>query len=247
MTIISNVIWIDENIDNEENQKYVKELQTIGSLRVRCFTKVEKAISHMKYIDFQDTKVIINDELVYNDFINKFQENLLDMCVIPIIILFLKNNNKFNNNIQNANNSFYNYGGIKTSFQEIKNYLLNQNPPKLIKKSSDVQLTFEYIDCEEKLALPLFYKTLIDKVSKDNMEIYTKSLYDSYGKENERINELLDSIQSIPNIPIELLSKYYTRMFTIESNFYRDINKDLRLKKKNHIYLLLKFYMKVLN
>ena len=234
MVFISNIIWIDENIANEENKKYIKELQTIGSLRVRCFAKVEKAISHMKFIEFQDTKVIISDKLVYDEFINKFEENLLDMYVIPKIILFLKNKDKFNDimNFQNINNSFYNYGGIKTSFQEIKNYLLNKNSPKSTKKPSDVQLTFEYIDCEEKLALPLFYKTLIDTVSNDNMDIYTKSLFDSYGKENEEINELLGSINSIPNIPIELLSKYYARMFTIESNFYRDMNRDLQLNKK---------------
>ena len=34
------------------------------------------------------------------------------------------------------------------------------------------------------------------------------------------------------NIPIEILSKYCERLYTIESNFYRDINKDLGLNKK---------------
>ena len=29
MVIISNVIWIDENIDNEENKGYRKELEKI--------------------------------------------------------------------------------------------------------------------------------------------------------------------------------------------------------------------------
>ena len=72
MEIISNVIWIDENIDNEENKKYVKDLQTIDSLRVTCFKNVEKAISHMENIEFQDTKIVIRDILVYNEFIYKF-------------------------------------------------------------------------------------------------------------------------------------------------------------------------------
>ena len=237
MLTVSNVIWIDKNIGNEENLKNIKELQTIGSLRVRCFTKVEKAINHMKYIEFEDTKVIISDKSVYNEFISKFEENILDMCVIPKIILLSKNKNIFtesnNMNFQSTNNSFYKYGGIKTSFQEIKDYLLNKNGPKLIRRpSSDVQLTFEYIDSQEKLVLPLFYKALIDTVSNDKMEIYTKSLYDSYCKESIKINELLGPIESIPNIPIQLLSKYYVRIFSLGSNFYKDLNRDLQLNKK---------------
>ena len=237
MLTVSNVIWIDKNIGNEENLKNIKELQTIGSLRVRCFTKVEKAINHMKYIEFEDTKVIISDKSVYNEFISKFEENILDMCVIPKIILLSRNKNIFtesnNMNFQSTNNSFYKYGGIKTSFQEIKDYLLNKNGPKLIRRpSSDVQLTFEYIDSQEKLVLPLFYKALIDTVSNDKMEIYTKSLYDSYCKESIKINELLGPIESIPNIPIQLLSKYYVRIFSLGSNFYKDLNRDLQLNKK---------------
>ena len=68
MVIISNIIWVDENIDNEENQNYVKDLKSIGSLRVRCFKKVEKAITHIKYIEFQETKIIVSGKL-YNEFI----------------------------------------------------------------------------------------------------------------------------------------------------------------------------------
>ena len=35
------------------------------------------------------------------------------------------------------------------------------------------------------------------------------------------------------NIPIEILCKYYARIFTVESNFYKDINKDLRMNNKD--------------
>ena len=32
-----------------------------------------------------------------------------------------------------------------------------------INNTNEIQLTFEYIDCKEKLMLPLFFKALIDK------------------------------------------------------------------------------------
>ena len=64
----SNVIWIDANIDNVENSKYISELKTIGSLRLRLFKNVDKAIQHMKFIDFNETKVIIREDYIQNSF-----------------------------------------------------------------------------------------------------------------------------------------------------------------------------------
>ena len=81
------------------------------------------------------------------------------------------------------------------------------------------------------MALPLFYKTLIDTISKDNMEKYTDLLYNQYSKSNNDLKKLLYAIKSVPNIPIELLSKFYTRLYTAESDFYKSINKDLGLNK----------------
>ena len=84
----------------------------------------------------------------------------------------------------------------------------------------------------EKLTLPIFFKSLIDNASINNMDEYTNLLYNSYSKDNDNLKKLLGSIKSIINIPIELLSKYYARLYTIESDFYKNINKDLGLNKK---------------
>ena len=45
-----NVIWIDEELDSEENKKYAEELYSFGSLIVRLFKNLDKAIEHLKYI-----------------------------------------------------------------------------------------------------------------------------------------------------------------------------------------------------
>ena len=63
------------------------------------------------------------------------------------------------------------------------------------------------------------------------LEKYTSSLYDEFSK-NEKVKNLLGSIKSLSDIPIEILSKYYARLFTAESDFYKNINKDLGLNKK---------------
>ena len=94
---------------------------------------------------------------------------------------------------------------------------------------------------KEKLYYPTFYQALINSINLDKINLYTEFLYNKY-KENNKIKYLLNQIKNISKIPVELISKYYTRMYTIESNFYKDINKDLRENKKDN-YLS---YIKIL-
>ena len=152
-----NVVWIDEDLDNDENRKYVEELKSFGSLffNIGLFKNLDEAISHLKGIKFQETKVITSGKL-YPEFMKKFIENIIEMYVAPKIIIFTRNKKIFNkNNKFYQNNSFYNYGGVVDTFQEVKKFLKKE-------KIDDVQLTFEYIDKKEKLLLPLFFKALID-------------------------------------------------------------------------------------
>ena len=233
MVISLNIIWIDENIDNEENIQYRKELESIGLLINKLFKGIDEAINHMKSIKFQETIVIISDRL-YSEFVEKFKENIKDMCVAPKIIVFTKNKDNFKNNKEYKNNIslFYKFGGIAITLDEIKKFIKNEIISQEMEKSDEIQLTFEYIDSIEKLELPLFFKTLIDNVSNDNMEEVTNSLYNNYSKDKNELKKLLGSIKSMRDIPIEILSKYYARLYTIESNFYKDINKDLGLNKR---------------
>ena len=96
----------------------------MGLLSFRLFKEIDKAINHMKYIEFQETKVIISGRL-YNEFVKKFKENIIDMCVAPKIIVFTSNKEKFieyNKEYQNNTNLFYKFGGIATTFMKLKNF-----------------------------------------------------------------------------------------------------------------------------
>ena len=226
------VLWIDANVDDEENSSYANELELIGSLRVSKFKNIENALEQLKKIEFQETKIIISGSL-YSELIKIFKENILDMYIAPKIIVFTKDKENFiqvNKDYQNDKNEFFTFGGIATTFEEIKDFLINDKF-KEIKKQDDVQLTFEYIDQKEKLILPIFFKSLIDTISKENMEAYTYELYETY-KETKEIKDLLGPIISMKNVPIEILSRYYSRLFTCESDFHKNINKDLGLNKK---------------
>jgi len=242
--MLSNVLLIDSNLDNQKYTKFIKELNSISSLRVIKCKNVNKAITLLSYIEFQEIKVIISDKL-YDEFMSKFKQNIIDICVAPKIVIFTDIKEKFFKRVKNNNIILYNYFGVVDSFDEIKKFVKNEFKPKKSKIFNNLKLSFKYIDTKKKLFLPLFYKLLIEILSDDNMEEYTTFLYNKYSKENEDVKKLLEPIESIKNIPVETLAKYYTRLYTLESDFYKNVNDDLLSNKKEKIVPYLP-YIKIL-
>ena len=266
---MQNIIWIDENVDSYLNLSYSQELKSINSVNVNLFKNVIEAINYLKTLRFEDTKIIICGRL-YSEFVNTFKKNIIEMYVIPKIIVFTRNKEKFiefNPDYYDSNNKFYNFGGIAIVFDEIKKFLNNEGvylmkkissistlksdalslvnkiESKMIDKSKDIKLTFEYIDSKQKLIFPLFFKIFIEHASNNDLDKYNKYLYDKFSKENSALNELLEQIKSIHNIPIEILSKYYARIYTNFCKFHSILNEDLRLNKKSkHIPFIKTLY-----
>ena len=249
MVALPHIIWVDSNVDGEENLSYIQELKSLGYYRIKGFKNINESIEHIKTIEFEDTIIIVSGSL-YISFIEAFKSNLNDIFVIPKIIIFGANKEKlFQNNRNNRNiinKTFYNVGGFHNSFNEIKNYIENckKGEKKVkLKRDHEAELIFDYIDCQEKLALPTLYEALIHVTPNDKIPEFTKKIYQKYSKYledpkclkgNKDIVNLLDSIVNMPEIPIELLSKYYSRIFSAESNFYTDINNDLILKNRDN-------------
>ena len=151
------LIWLDSKVGNEENIKYIEDLSQIYSLRIRTFKDIDNAINYLKTIEFQETKIIVSDEL-YSEFVNKFKENLISMFIVPKIIVLLNNKEKFfENNKDYHINKFYSFGGIINSINEIKNIINIDIDKTFIKKIYNVQITFEYINKKEKLMLPIIF------------------------------------------------------------------------------------------
>ena len=223
------VLYIDKN--EERKNKFKNNFNILKNKQ--DFENVGDAIKYLKTLLFEEVKIFVMDKL-YIRFLLEFKDNVKNICVIPNIYILTENikdtRHKFENdeNIKNLNN-FYQYNEIIT-FDKIKDCLRNEIIPKKWIEVDDSKFTFEYIDCREKLILPVYYKILIDKASNNRktLENYTESLFEKYSKDNKKIKELSDNIKSMYNIPIEILCKYYLRLYSIESEFYRDINKDLR-------------------
>ena len=248
MVISTNIIWISSNKNNEIINNYLKELQTSNFYNINLLFTIEDSINKIKSFRFEET-IIIVDGNIYIKFIEILHKNLNNIYIIPKIIIFTNNKEEFmNKNIEYKkliNNPFYNLGGIKTNIEEINQFILNPICKKkiLLNREDDRQLVFEDIDCKEKLVLPILYKTLIEITQNDNIEEFTQLLCKKYSNKSNELDIILNSLKSVFDIPIELLSKYFTRLYTEhDSQFYNDINEDLRENKKDN-YLS---YIKVL-
>ena len=228
------IIWIAPNVDNEENKIYCERIKSLDLVQLKTFKEIKGAIKYLKTIKFTETKILISSRLYY-DFVKCFQENLIEMNIAPKIQIFTRNKEKVENNEDYQNtDSFYRFGGIAIKFKEVKEFL-NKGIEKRkeykfetinTKEPDNIPMTFEYIDRIEKIVLPILFKSIIDDIPIVNMDNYTITLYNEF-EDSADIRLLLGSIYSIPNIPIEILSKYYARAYTLESKFYKYMNEDL--------------------
>ena len=104
------------------------------------------------------------------------------MNIAPKFIVFTKNKERFLEEYENENNTFFKYGGIATKFKEIQEFLLKENfKPKNMRMEEEIQLTFDYIDTKEKLILPLIkllyeYYNGKDKVKKKIFYLFYQQL-----------------------------------------------------------------------
>ena len=237
----NNILWIDKNLDNDK--KKIADLEMKNSIKVEKCKNIEQAILSLTKISFKETKIVICGDL-YSNFVGSFKKKIRKMCVAPKIIVFTDNEQNFLTNnpfYKNEENIFYTFGGIETKYDKIKDFITKEIKYKNdvllnIDKSDNPRLTFEYIDQKEKLILPLFFKSLIDETNNDNIDEYTIRLYNTYSSKNNKIKKLLGSICLMKNIPIEILSKYYARLYTINSKFYSDMNENLE-KNQTHNFI----------
>ena len=229
MSSITTILWLDSNIG--ENNLYYEQLNSLNTYKIKIAKTVEEAMKEIYEMIFEDVFIIVNGSL-FPQFYKEFKNNLNRICILPKIVI-LSETSLLGIDNKIIGDKFYNIGGIKHNFQEVMQFIKNpeMNQYKFVLKNEEEHLNFEYIDNKDKLLLPLFYKFLIKFTERDNN--FHNRLYKKYYKKSKEMRHFLDSISNFPQIPIEILSKYYVRIYTDEeSKFYSDLNKSLRKGKK---------------
>ena len=231
------IIWVDKNIDNSENKSYKEEILK-NFKNLHCFTNIEEGFNYLKSIKFSLTYFIISGSL-FLDFCSLLTFKKNSLLTVPRIIIFTSYSTKLKiENSEFINKSFYNKGGITTSFSNVKQFLnekIFDRNPSLIKHKiypEEVDFTFKPILNKSDLIAPVFLSELLNKPDSSKYKDFDEYLMNSYG---EKMCNLISQVYKI-ECPNSIRVKYWLRAYTLETAFYDTINTELMQdKKENYI------------
>ena len=257
-----DILWIDEKVFNDENTLYFQNylqsynIYRFASLNDELFSKFYKN-------DFTIIIVIISGKL-FLEFCKKIEDNLEKIVNIPYTIIFtskafkekllnIKKDDSYEMSydlIKYSESEFYCPGGIVSSIDKLQEkikmldikYSEKQIEVDSKQKSYDGLFTFQYLNKTTDFLAPALFK---DIISMEKINESEKQDFNNYilSFNNKLLNELFTCLKYFKYIPIEILCKYWIRAYTIESQFYKNLNIDLTGEHMRNEY---KTYIKAL-
>ena len=251
-----DIIWIDEKVFNSENSFYFEELKyKYPNIKINLFINLEEGFNFILNLEYISIFVIVSGKL-YSQYYHKLKNNLNKIKCLPINLIFTSE--KFKKILENEkldieeilsydilksiNNSFYNSGGVYDKFEDVANFLnkFNSNFSRkaligdLYNFSYEGLFTFNYLKSDIELLAPILYKDIITKkkISYDEIKEFNKYLL-SIG--NSNINYLIEPLSILKYVPLEIVCKYWVRIYTINSAFYKELNNKL-MKSEMKLY-----------
>ena len=247
------LIWVDANVNNEENQSYKEEILKLMSVNLSCFENVIESIDYLKKLKFTQTYIISSGSL-YCEFIKEFKASINELSICPKIIVFCGDKKSFiqrnkNNPDISINHPFFNSGGIQDRFNEVKEFLLKKEDISIEPNSFEIiysdedkdKFNFEYILDQNQLIIPLFLFEYMKKPPEEEIQNFNNLCFKNYIKINE-LKALFEQLIEIKNIPIEILYKYWLKAFSFDNNFHKDLNEELKSNNKKYFVFILAMY-----
>ena len=233
--ILCNVLWIHPNKFKNSNHIF-KSIMKERDLKFKEASDPSSGIEELKKVKFKCIYIIVSGSM-FQEFIQKFQENLSQITCIPIITIFTLHKESCEK-YQYANHPFYNSGGIHTQYDELIQTFLKFD--SIVTKEIEANtispvytnecFNFEKIDSIPKLYFPFIYSKFIKKINDDDILEFHKNIL-KYDDEN--IKKLIYPLVNLSEIPIEILVKFWLRIYTLETGFYSNMNcKLMKLKGK---------------
>ena len=249
--MIKHVIWIDKNVYNSENQGYKKIMELKYGLKVHTYNDARLGITAIKNAEIYYPIFIITSGTIYPEFYKFFKGAVSYIKNLPVQIIFTSNSINFFNTHKNDEigrqvGKFYNLGGVTDQFSQVEdfitavNYKLASYKERCLYSYQRAQnftglQTFTYMDSNEILYLPIFFKDIVEKKPVNYKEIIDLINFMLTNFGNSNIANLLKGMILFNDIPEPILSKFLARAYTLESPFYGIMNQNL-MKKNFNIY-----------
>ena len=225
------LFWIDRNINNNENKKYQVILRDMN-FDLLALENENEGINEIKKIKFEKINILISGSLFQN-FINLIKsEKTKISCVINIVVFTSIIRKSHIEEICNKENDILNgllftKKNIFCSISQIQEFLLS-----LGKKEREKEEIFEKIQRTEQILPHIYYPQLLKPITKEEIHIFNQYLINSCNKKD--MKELIGQLEEIPEMPNEIICKYWARAYTLETNFYSDMRHELQTKKGKH-------------
>lgn len=258
MAMINNLIWIDQNVENEDNKSFIKEIKNKFKINVTIFSDIELGLNYiLNNLKFKSFLVVVSGKY-FPSYIEGLNKNINNLASVPISIVFTFYKNlytKFSICKEKIGDKFFNPGGLADSFIEIEEFISrylkiksSKFKKEALKKPTnyDSCYSFEYITNDCQLIYPSIYNEIITnkKIEREEIESFNCFLKENFG---DKINELIKPLNLTKNIPPEILSKYYVYAYSLETPFYHILNRDLMLLKGEKYYPFIKTLYKGMN
>ena len=259
-----HIIWIEEDINKEEYQytyyEFIFNLPDYQIIRVEsvkeAFDIITDSNNYEQY-KFKLFYVIVSGKLS-EEFFNEYMKKITEYHILAATIIYCKEEfQKKNERKPFYLDTFLNPGGVASISLNVINYIKSvQCPyyletPKIekdeiiehINKDPTFSAEFTYIESLAEMFYPLLISkhinsTLIEKedfvkMQKEFMGLYPKLKHLFKPSQEKNIH-----------IPYHILAKYYLHIYTLESNFFSNMNKELKERKfdKYRIYIYLLYH-----
>ena len=247
------IVWIDQNIKSDWNQQKVAELKRLvkPSAIVCEASNINQAkeILGQKEFKLRLIYVIVSGSLS-QEFMDEYENILRPLCIVTANIIFTTNRKAYVNKVF-AQDPFFNPGGIVSQFESVIKYInedqtefkkaLSQNFDKTTSgENQGYGTSFETVKNLEKLAYPAMLGQVI-KESSVKLGHFNKfikyictsnwELPDQKLSKEDPIRYARPSAEKDIRLPYYLYAKFFIYLYSLESRFYQELNKELSLKK----------------
>ena len=258
---LRNIIWIDEDIYTYQNEEILNEFQkNLIFYKITPVRSVEEAFKEITN-NYEEYKfnlfyVIVSGKLS-EEFFNEYLKQIYKLHILAATIVYCSQENRKLYELKPYYlDSFLNPGKVTDSPYYIIDYVekiecpyyINDKKIKNIEKNKEKEIDlniaaeFTYVNNIAEIAFSILVSkhinsTLIDSKELENMQ---KEFIIKYPKLKHLIKP---SQEKNIFIPYHILAKFYLYLYTVQSNFFSEMNRELKERKfdKYRIYIYLMY------
>ena len=223
--VVKNLIWIEPKIEKEEEyDEYLQRVKSVVKYKLFTYTKPEGGINEINKVKFEDTTIIVSGNILDKFFV-LLAQNLKKLYIIPKILVFSESKkiDEIKKNLKKYEHCpFFNQNYLFDSFNLVEKELEIDETLKYFSRNE--KFIFDNVSSKEDLYLPMNFHKLITQPTAIEMKRFNNFLHEKY---KESTIDYLLSQTITPKVPLELVIKYWLRLYSFEE-FSKDLNNDLR-------------------